>query len=208
MERHLNEIAEFLKNNPAELSSTNDDGRVNSISNEDEIIEQIKNQFSSILDKPAIREWYDFSLITPKKIYVNVKVSDLSNNAADNLSSKLGMGYALTGNTKMPIRWDQFNNMVAEKLKIGYDYYFLIVNKTNPSDVFWTSLKRIKTLVPNGNNLPFQCDWNKNRSFSDRTEIESMRYILEQYVNSWDKKTKGYPHKIRELLINDKLLNE
>lgn len=66
--------------------------------------------------------------------------------------------------------------------------------------------KEIKTLVPNGNNLPFQCDWSKNREFSNRTEIEAMRYILDIYIKSWDKKVKGYPFALKEMLLNHRIL--
>lgn len=37
------------------------------------------------------------------------------------------------------------------------DYYFLVINKTNNADIFFNSLKMLYELIPNGNNLPFQC---------------------------------------------------
>ncbi len=107
----------------------------------------------------------------------------------------------------MPIAWNAFHKMLIQELKIGYDYYFLVINKNNTKDCFYTSLKRIKVLVPNGNNLPFQCDWSKNREFSDRSEIEAMKYILNIYIQSWDKKVKDYPFELKEMLVNNKFLN-
>lgn len=116
------------------------------------------------------------------------------------------MGYALSGVKNMPLAWDKFHEMLANELKIGYDYYFLVINKNDTKDYFYTSLKRIKTLVPNGNNLPFQCNWAENRAFSNRSEIEAMRYILDIYLQSWDKTVKGYPFKLKEMFANNKIL--
>lgn len=206
MIRFLENIVEFLKLNPIELKSKNDDGRINSAINEKAIITSIAKEFSQVKIS-KMREWYDFSIQNGDEIFVNVKISDLNNDSADNCSSKLGMGYALCGQKDMPIRWDCFHSMLANELKIGYDYYFLIVNAKDSRDCFWTSLKRIKTLVPNGNNLPFQCDWSKNREFSNRTEIEAMKYILSVYIESWDKKVLGYPFELKEMLLNNKLLD-
>ncbi len=208
MSNILNEAVRLLRERPISLLNESDDGRVNSISNEDQIINLLKYHMGEKLEKPSMRKWYDIKLVdNHKEFYVNVKVSDLSNGAADNLSSKLGMGYALTGITEMPIGWEDFNNMLADNLRIGYDYYFLVVDKSRQGNVFWTSLKRISVLQPNGSNLPFQCNWARNTMPSGRSEIEAMKYILNIYLMSWDKKTNGYPHKIRDMLLNDKLID-
>ncbi|MCV3392005.1 restriction endonuclease [Campylobacter sp. IFREMER_LSEM_CL2101] len=206
MIEYLENIVNFLQNNPIVLDNKNEDGRINSATNEDEILKTLNQNFKNI-KKPYIRSWYDFSIIDKEEIYINIKISDLDNNAADNCSSKLGMGYALSGIKNMPISWDAFHKMLAKELKIGYDYYFLVINKNNTKDCFYTSLKRIQYLVPNGNNLPFQCDWSKNRNFSNRSELESIKYILDIYLQSWDKKIKGYPFELKEMLINNKILH-
>ena len=65
------------------------------------------------------------------EIFVNIKISDLDNNYADNLSSKIGMGYALTGKNDLSIQWEKFHKQIKENIKIGYDYYFLIVKKNH-----------------------------------------------------------------------------
>lgn len=207
MMQYLKSIVEFLQNNPIVLANENDDGRLNSATNEEAILRKLAENFKAI-KMPSIREWYDFRIQQQDEIFVNLKISDLDNNAADNCSSKLGMGYALSGIKNMPISWDKFHKMLVDELKIGYDYYFLVINKNNTKDCFYTSLKKIQTLVPNGNNLPFQCDWSKNREFSDRSEIEAMRYILKTYIESWDKKIKGYPFELKEMLVNHKILDK
>lgn len=200
MER-LAEIIEFIKNSHLELADNNDDGRINSALNEEQITDILIPKFNYI-EKPSIRKWYDIAIKGDIKetIYVNIKVSDFSNGASDNISSKLGMGYALTGIADLPTSWKAFNKLVAENIRIGYDYYFIIIDKNNLKNSYWTSLKRIDKLVSNGNNLPFQCNWSKNRIFSNRTETEAMEYILKTYINSWDKKTDGYPHELKRML--------
>lgn len=208
MEHYLDEMVRYLSSENLVLINSSNDGRVNSIANEDQIIALLKKKYPEGVEVPNIRSWYDFAFKKNNQtIYINVKVSDLDNGAADNLSSKIGMGYALTGIGDLPIDWEGFNEMLAANLRYGYDYYFLIVNKNNTSDVFWTSLKRIRELRANGSNLPFQCDWSRNREPSNRSEYEATRYILSVYVDSWDKKTKGYPEKIKHMLSGDIVIN-
>jgi len=45
------------------------------------------------------------------------------------------------------------------------DYYFIVLNKTDASDIIVNSVKGLTILTPNINNLPFQVCWNKNRIF-------------------------------------------
>lgn len=202
MERYLDSIVSYLKESPVALSNNSDDGRVNSIENENELLDHLdKSPFGAIIERPQIRAWYDFSIqVGQKSIYINIKVSDLTNSAADNLSSKQGMGYALTGITDLPDNWTDFNQIISRNIRSGFDYYFLIINKRATNDVFWTSLKRIEKLQPNGNNLPFQCNWKSNRNWSSRSEEEAIEYILKVYLDSWNKKVQGYPGEIKTLL--------
>lgn len=205
MMRYLKNIVDFLQSTSISLVDENDDGRINSATNENIILQKLAEKFSEV-QVSNIRQWFDFKICQKDEIFVNVKISDLNNSAADNCSSKLGMGYALSGVKNMPLAWDKFHEMLANELKIGYDYYFLVINKNDTKDCFYTSLKRIQKLVPNGNNLPFQCNWAENREFSKRSEIEAMRYILSVYLQSWDKKVKDYPFKLKEMFVNNKIL--
>ena len=43
------------------------------------------------------------------------------------------------------------------------DYYFIVLNKTDASDIIVNSVKGLTILTPNINNLPFQVCWSKNR---------------------------------------------
>ena len=80
---------------------------------------------------------------------------------------------------KNEIIWEKFLINLSENLQENNkDYYFLIVNKNNLNDIFWTSLKQISQLTPNGNNLPFQANWAKNKQRKNRNFIEAKKFIL------------------------------
>lgn len=64
------------------------------------------------------------------------------------------------------------------------DYYFLIINKNDTNDIFVNSLKFIKTLQANGNNLPFQCKWNDNKEMEERSFEDSQKFILTKFGES------------------------
>ena len=204
LEKALDEIVKVLKKSKLKLSKNLGDKRLNSAKNEDEIIEVILKEIKeieyfeknnlTILSFNAVsdnnRAWFDFAIVSKdikKHNYfmpINIKVSEL--NKADNLNCKLGIFYALTGCRPEDIslnnecNWTHFFKQL--KLHIGKnkhkDYYFLVVNKNDTSDIFWTSLKRLNKLTPNGNNLPFQCKWNNNRTFIDRNYNEARSFII------------------------------
>jgi len=129
------------------------------------------------------RHWFDFVVTNQSGLFlpVNVKVSTLK--SSDNLSSKEGVFFALTGVAPDKVRistWEQFCEQMALHLGTdpASDYFFLVISKQNAGDVFWTSLKSIHELVPNGNNPPFQCNWGRNRSRIARSDDDARKYIL------------------------------
>lgn len=157
----LNEIAEFLKTNPYHLSQPLQDGRLNSSINEEEILNTIKDYFP--IQLPKAREWWDFSF-EENDIFYPVNIKTTTTKTADNLNCKLGIYYALCGlvpEFNNEIAWEKYFQKLHKDLgkNTDRDYYFLIINKNDPKDIFINSLKGIQTLQPNGNNLPFQCKW-------------------------------------------------
>ncbi len=183
----LNDIKDYLVSQNLQLSSELVDGRINASLNEKELLNCIIRAFKIQIPKKE-RQWFDFAVETDNEFYpVNIKVTETTH--ADNLNCKLGIYYALTG--KFPdfsneIPWAKF----FQKLKadIGSnkdkDYFFLVFNKNNSSDVFVNSLKGLSTLQPNGNNLPFQCKWDDNREFHYRNFDDAKRFILESFGQS------------------------
>lgn len=180
----LNEIAEFLKTNPYNLSQPLQDGRLNSSVNEEEILNTIKGNFP--IQLPRAREWWDFSF-EENKIFYPVNIKTTTTKTADNLNGKLGIYYALCGllpEFNNEIAWEKYFHKLHKDLgtNTNRDYYFLIINKNDPKDVFINSLKGIQTLQPN--NLPFQCKWDNNREIVQRSFIESKNFILSALAES------------------------
>ncbi len=178
---HLNKIAEFLKTNPYNLSQPLQDGRLNSSVNEEKILNTIKH---FPIQLPKAREWWDFSF---KKNDIFYPVNITTTKTADNLNGKLGIYYALCGlvpEFNNEIAWEKYFQKLHKDLgkNTDRDYYFLIINKNDPKDVFINSLKGIQTLQPN--NLPFQCKWDNNREIVQRDFNESKNFILSALAKS------------------------
>ncbi|GAA8706346.1 hypothetical protein HpBT348_14790 [Helicobacter pylori] len=180
----LNEIAKFLKTNPYHLSHPLQDGRLNSSVNEEEILNTIKHFFP--IQLPKAREWWDFSF-EENDIFYPVNIKTTTTKTADNLNCKLGIYYALCGllpTFNNEIAWEKYFQKLHKDLgkNTDRDYYFLIINKNDPKDIFINSLKGIQTLQPN--NLPFQCKWDNNREIIQRNFDGSKNSILSALAES------------------------
>ena len=136
------------------------------------------------------RTWYDFlvSGTNPDDPWVpiNLKVSTLRGN--DNVSSKAGLFYALTGlrpTNNLVGNWDSFCRNAAENVRredCDADYYFIVVEKNRGNEVgqvFWTSLLHIERVTPNGSNPPFQCRWGENTNRVVRPRAASVDALLD-----------------------------
>lgn len=120
----LNEIVAILKSKNISLSKNNADGRINSVLNEDEVIKILLEEQDSnyLLNKMELkiekaakpRYWYDFLIKNNSNNFfcpINIKITNLNNNSNDNISSKEGLYFSLTG-----INGDQCPN--------NWGYYF------------------------------------------------------------------------------------
>ena len=213
------EICKFLSAANIQLSELDIDKRHDSSVNEMEVKEIIfafaetspyfKKYCLKLLDtnKENNRDWFDFAIISApwaKHRYfapINIKVSDVEKGAADNLSCKMGIFYALTGCDPSDIEingrkfnnndsWETFSKMIDEYIGTNKkeDYYFLVVNKKDIKDIFYTSLKTLKSITANGNNLPFQCRWKDNRTRVERSYNEAKDFILSTLEESFRKR--------------------
>ena len=63
------------------------------------------------------------------------------------------------------------------------DYYFIVLNKTDATDIIVNSVKGLTVLTPNINNLPFQVCWYKNRIF----KYEKINEKVSQFINCLQK---------------------
>ncbi|WRB49743.1 hypothetical protein KVL36_04605 [Helicobacter pylori] len=110
-------------------------------------------------------------------------------NLSQPLHCKLGIYDALCGllpTFNNEIAWEKYFQKLHKDLgkNTDRDYYFLIINKNDPKDIFINSLKGIQTLQPNGNNLPFQCKWDNNREIIQRDFDGSKNFILSALAES------------------------
>ena len=175
------------------LSSANSDGRVNSTLDE-EIVFNFLHQFIPELEcAPKSRYWYDCIY---KGYPFNIKVT--TGDSADNMSSKQGFMYALTGKTYSELPgYGNLNNFVPFNTALvqnvqpnNKDYGFIVFFKKSKT-IFVSSLKKIEIAVPNGNNLPLQICWNNNIEFTKRSQIEQINYLMSIYIKAWHKKVAG-----------------
>ena len=190
----LTKLIKELKKQNINLTNYSGDGRINSIINEDEVIEVLLKIYKNIpifkeikltLEKqPKPRYWYDIIIKNYNNDFycpINIKVSNFSNSSSDNISSKEGLYFSLTGevNEKCPNTWGKYFELLSKNIKENdTDYFFIVVDKNINNNIIFNSMKRLKTLTPNGNNLPFQCKWSENKEIVNRNFHESKDFLL------------------------------
>ena len=198
-----NKIEDSYLSNSFLFQSTTGDGRIESAESEIFVIEHLKALFNDDKDIEVItvppqckRHWYDVLIKVNNQVFpINIKIT--SGNGSDNVSSKEGLFYALTGlwpeTTRGLARWESYNTLLTTNFNasLNTDYYFVVYFKEDETFLF-SSLKRINELVSNGNNLPFQCNWSKNCNFTNRTVEEQSYYLMDVYFQSWIKKLGGF----------------
>lgn len=191
LDRLQSYLSSALTANALALGSSNQDGRLNSQENERQISDALRlfthsndwfRDAGLSIEVAEPRFWYDFCVRGPGLfIPVNVKVSSFV--SADNVSSKEGLFYALTGHDPKTINinsWELFCKRLAENFRgdEAADYYFMVISKATPGDVFWTTLKSLSSLRASGSNYPYQCCWADNRVRTNRTFDEASRFLL------------------------------
>lgn len=191
--------------NSIEASNKFNDGRINSIKDEKEIADYVKSLFGNKCVIAPPRFWYDISLTIDGKFYpINIK--SVTGASQDNISSKEGLFYTVTGLDPKKENINKFSVFEEKMLNnINYDsdadYYFIIFFKTS-KQIFFSSLKRVYHLVPNGNNLPFQCKWNDNKEYSKRNNKEQIDFLIQTYFESVMKKINAHNYIVQYMRRN------
>ena len=148
--------------------------------------------------KERTRDWADvFGIVEERMFPVDVKVSTFK--AADNICGKIAFlntftnlphnalaefGNELLGKVNKYDSFFEYFNEYLSFTETGKDYYFFIVNKNDPTDCLFNSLRGVETVTLNGSNLPFQSNWSRNRTFVKRTYLESLIFSLEHWLGS------------------------
>lgn len=172
----LKEAVEYLQSRIT-ASDRHDDGRVNSIDDEDSIIDELQARYGSAVVKPRKREWYDVELFGYK---VNIKSSSMA--GADNCSANMALLYCFT-DAKLKSGWKHFYQAFENVVDNQRNYYFIVLDK-NTGNVYLRSLLSLAKLTPNGNNLPFQIVWKDNLVPVERTFEEAYRFLIDAFKES------------------------
>lgn len=194
-------IQDYLSKNPVKCSNMTTDGRVNSCVDEDIIIDALIKKFKKRVEKAKIRMWYDIKIKDYRLGWLPVNIKTTTLRSADNISNLAPCVYAFTNqsldldkeyvNGKMaPIIYEKIKNKQYNK-SYKKDYYFLVFNKNNTTEVFINSLLGLKKIVPNINNLPFQVKWSENKEFKFKTipkQIKTFVKTLQKPQKSWKEK--------------------
>jgi hypothetical protein len=170
-------IKNFLKLQSFQFSTQNEDGRINSCIDEDEVIRLLINEFGNKIKKPKIRMWYDILALDYIYGWIPINIKTTTTLTSDNTGNLAMCVYAYTDeildihkkksydNGKMSIiLFNKLKNKQYNKIN-KKDYYFIVLNKTDATDIIINSVKGLTILTPNVNNLPFQVVWDKNRNF-------------------------------------------
>jgi|TARA_B100000287_G_scaffold43753_1_gene39370 hypothetical protein len=172
------------------ISEDHEDGRVNSITDEDTVIDLLIKKYGvENVEKPPARFWWDIKLFG---FPLNIKSSDFLKKASDNFSAKAAILYALTDlpeDEVVTTSWKKFQNALKNHSgeENNRDYYIIVVDK-NTSKVYLQSLKSLQKLTPNGNNLPFQIKWADNTQPVQRDYGQAYDFLVGCYKESVRKK--------------------
>jgi len=188
-------IKEHLRTQAFKFSAQVDDGRVNSAIDEKKIVEILIEKFGEKIKKPRVRMWYDILAFDYMYGWIPINIKTTTTKTCDNTGNLAMCVYAYTDELLDIHRDKSYENgimgdILFTKLKNSRynrhakkDYYFLVLNKTDASDVIVNSVKGLTILTPNVNNLPFQVCWNKNRAF----KYENIRIKVKMFIDCLQK---------------------
>lgn len=189
---------EYLKQSDINFSTRNEDGRLNSCDDETIIINILKEKLLDRIKIPKMRRWYDILLYDKKYGWLPVNIKTTKMTTSDNTGNLAMCVYAYT-NEKLDLdkQYDngKMTDILLKKIKNKEfnkepkkDYYFIVCNKSNPRQIIINSLKGLRVLTPNLNNLPFQVCWNKNKYFEYKPIYQRINQFIKCLKNpspSW-----------------------
>jgi hypothetical protein len=184
-------IKKYLKLQTIQFSTQNEDGRINSCIDEDEVIKLLIAKFGEKIKKPEKRHWYDILVFDYIYGWLPVNIKTTTTLTSDNTGNLAMCVYSYT-NEILDIHRDKtyengkMSDILFNKLKNKEyntnnkkDYYFIVLNKTDASDIIVNSVKGLTLLTPNINNLPFQVNWSKNRGFKYKNINKNIKLFVD-----------------------------
>lgn len=187
------QIQKHLKRQAFQCSTLNDDGRINSCMDEDQIIKILTDKYGDRIQRPDKRHWYDILAYDTRYGWLPINIKTTTTVTSDNTGNLAMCVYAYTDeqldlhksydNGKMSVIL--YNKLKANKYNQcnKKDYYFVVVNKTDSNDIIVNSVKGLVQLTPNINNLPFQVKWCNNRVYN----YEHIQKRVKQFIRCLQK---------------------
>ena len=194
-------VRSYLLSSKTMLTQSFEDGRSNSCFDELAIIQNIQSKYPSRIEVPPSRMWYDILLLDRVFgwIPVNIKTTTMKTN--DNTGNLAMCVYAYTDyliDLRKSYTSGVLHEHLVEKLKkkqlntsFTRDYYFLVLNKTNADDIVINSVRGLRSLTNNVNNLPFQVKWMDNRNYVAKPiakSVEQFILCIKKNKASWKEK--------------------
>jgi len=192
------------------FSRQNTDGRINSSIDEEMVLSVLVDHFGdSRIKRPKNRMWYDFLAYDYRYGYIPVNIKITTTKSADNTGNLAMCVYSYT-DEPMDLEKSYENGpmsvVISNKLKKGEynknpyrDYYFVVLNKTEPGDVIINSLRGLSHLTPNINNLPFQINWSKNRKFRYQCVEDAVNKFISCVKNARPSWRETFIREMREM---------
>lgn len=185
----------YLQSKTFEFSCQNNDGRINSCIDEDGVIKLLFEKFGDKIKIPKIRMWYDILAFDYMYGWIPINIKTTTTQTSDNTGNLAMCVYAYTNeildiHTNKTYENGKMSVVLFNKLKNKQynhnpkkDYYFIVLNKTDSSEVIVNSVKGLAILTPNINNLPFQVNWSKNKLF----KYENINKKIQQFIDCLQK---------------------
>jgi hypothetical protein len=184
-------IQKYLQTNAIQFSTQNGDGRINSCIDEEVVIQSLIEKFDVKIKKPRVRMWYDILAFDYVYGWIPINIKTTTTSTRDNTGNLAMCVYAYTDEVLDIHKDTSYENgkmcdILFDKLKNKQyntsnkkDYYFIVLNKTDASDIIVNSVKGLTILTPNINNLPFQVCWDKNRTFKYENITKKIKLFID-----------------------------
>ena len=204
----LYSIRNYLKTKQVFFSNITSDGRINSSIDEETIIKKLMVRYPERIQRPNVRMWYDIKVYDFRHGWIPVNIKTTTTTTSDNTGNLAMAVYAYT-NFPMNIDNSYCNGPMSKVLLSclsnnnintgDRDYYFLVLNKNDPSEIIINSVRGLSILTPNMNNLPFQVCWKRNREYEHKCIKKSLKMFIECIKKPKPSWQESFVSQIREL---------
>ena len=173
-------IKKYIEKKKFKSEDNHPDGRINSNIDEINIIDILKQSelFHKrlLIPSPKKRHWFDIAIYDYQYGLLPINIKSSTTRTSDNSGNLAMCVYSLTSYDLDINLTTSYNNGIMYPILINYlknnllnnklkkDYYFIVNNKYT-NEIIINSLKGLKKMTSNLNNLPFQIKWCHNKNY-------------------------------------------